>query len=72
MPIDYDQAQMWRLSADRRSVLMELPVLQVDGIPEPLRVNIHFDAGSIDQMIARLMVLRAQMLPAPPAPAKRH
>ena len=72
MPIDHDQAQMWRLSADRRSVRMELPGLSVEGIPEPLRVKKHIVAGSIDQMIERLLVLRAQMLPAPPAPAKRH
>jgi hypothetical protein len=71
MPIDHDQAQMWRLSADRRSVRMELPGLPVDGIPKPLKVTIDFDAGSIDQMIERLLVLWAQMLPSPPAPAKR-
>lgn len=72
MPIEHDQAQMWQLSADRRSVRMELPGLPVEGIPEPLRVKINFDAGVIDQMIERLLVLRAQMLPPPPKPAERH
>jgi hypothetical protein len=69
MPIEHDQAHMWRLSADRRSIRMELPGLSIDGMPEPLRVKIDFDAGTIDDMIERLLVLRAQMLPAP---AKRH
>jgi hypothetical protein len=68
MPIDHDQTQMRQLSADRRSVRTELPGLPVEGMPEPLRVKIDFDAGSIDQMIERLLVLRAQMLPAPLAP----
>jgi hypothetical protein len=72
MPIEHDQAQMWQLSADRRSVRMELPGLPINGMPEPLRVKIDFDAGTIDDMIARLLVLRTQMLPAPPAPAKRN
>jgi hypothetical protein len=31
MPIEHDQSQMWQLSADRRSVRMQLPGL-------PLRV----------------------------------
>ena len=46
--------------------------LLIEGIPEALRLKIHFDAGVIDQMIERLLVLRAQMLPAPLAPAKRN
>lgn len=72
MPIEHDQAQMWQLSADRRSVRMELPGLPIHGMPEPLRVRIDFDAGLVDQMIERLSVLRAQMLPAPPKPAARN
>jgi hypothetical protein len=72
MPFEHDQAQMWQLSADRRNVRMELPALLIEGIPEGLRLKIHFDAAVIDQMIERLLVLRAQMLPAPLAPAKRN
>jgi hypothetical protein len=48
---------------------VELPGLPVVGVPEPLRVKIDFDIGVVDQMIKRLLVLRAQMLPVP---AKRH
>jgi hypothetical protein len=72
MAIEHDQSQMWRLSTDRRKVRMELPGLSIEGMPEPLRVKIDFDAGVVDQMIERLLVLRAHMLPAPPKPAKRH
>ena len=56
----------------RRSAPMELPGLLVDGLPKPLRVKIDFDAGTVDQMIERLLVLRAQILPAPPPPTKRN
>lgn len=48
---------------------MQLPGLPVDCLPQPLTVKIDFDAGTIDQVIGRLTVLRAQMLPAQPEPA---
>jgi len=51
---------------------MELPGLPVDGLPEPLQVKIDFNAGIVDQIIERLLVLRAQMLPAPARPSERH
>ena len=72
MAIEHDQAQMWQLSADRRRVRMELPGLRIEGIPEPLRVKLHFDARTVDQIIERLLVLRVQMLPAPVKPTERH
>jgi hypothetical protein len=71
MPIDHDKAQMWQLNADRRSMRMQFG-LPIQGTPEPLLVKIDFDAGMIDQMIERLLVLRAQMLPALPKPGKRN
>ena len=42
---------------------MHLPGLPIVGLPKPLSVKIDFDAGVIDQIIERLLVLRAQMLP---------
>ena len=72
MPIEHDQARMWQLSADRRSVRMQLPGLPIEGLPTPLTVKVDFDAGVVDRMIERLLVLRALMLPAPPRAAKRH
>jgi hypothetical protein len=64
MPIEHDQAQMCQLGADRRRVRMELPGLPIEGLPQPSKVKINFDAGAIDQMIERLLVLRAHELPA--------
>jgi hypothetical protein len=72
MAIEHDHTQMWQLSADRRSVRLQLPGLPVEGMSEPLRANIDFDAGVVDQMIERLLVLGAQMLPTPPKPAQRN
>lgn len=72
MQIEHNPAQMWRLSDDRRTLRMALPGLVIDGLPEPIQVKMHFDAGTADQMIERLMVLRAQMLPRPPPAAKRN
>jgi hypothetical protein len=42
MPIEHDQAQMWQLNADRRSVRMELPGLPIDGLLQPIKVKITF------------------------------
>jgi hypothetical protein len=68
MPIEAPQEQMWTLSEDRRYVRLSLPPLPIEGLPEPARVNMDFDAGTIDQIIERLSVLRAKMLPAPAKP----
>jgi len=71
MPIEHELEQMWTLSADRRSVRMTLPPLPVGGMPEPISVKIDFDAGTIEQMIDRLTVLRVQMLHKP-LPARKQ
>ena len=60
------------LADDRRSLRMSLPGLPVDALPKPITVKIDFDAGVIDQMIERLTVLRAKMLPKPPPARKRN
>ena len=59
------QEEWWALSADRRSMLLQLPPLPIDGLPEPLSLALEFDAGAIDQMLKRLLELRAQMSPPP-------
>jgi hypothetical protein len=71
MPIEHDQAQMWQLASDRRSVRLSLTGMPIAGMAGPVRVNIDFDAGVVDQMIERLLVLRAQMLPKP-LPARKQ
>jgi hypothetical protein len=50
---------------------LELPGLPIEGMPEPIKVKINFDAGAVDQMIERRLVLRMQMLPKP-APARKR
>ena len=68
MPVEHDMEQMRQLANARRSVRMALPRLPIVGMPEPIQVNIDFDAGVVDRMIERLTVLRAQMkLGLPPA-----
>jgi hypothetical protein len=63
LPLDAVQAQMWTLDGDCRSVHMTLPSFPIDGMPEPLIVHVEFDTRTIDEMLQRLSVLRAQMLP---------
>ena len=61
MPMEHDPAQMWQLSADWRTMRMELPGLPIDGLPKPLTVKIDFDAGVVAQMIERLVSGHAEV-----------
>jgi hypothetical protein len=72
MPIRANQATMWTLSVDRKTVRLAVPPLRIVGFPKPLDVFMDFDAQSVDAMIERLTVLRSQMLPPLPAPGKRN
>lgn len=63
LPLEVAQEQMWTLAGDCRSVHMTLPPFPIVGMPEPLRVHIEFNTRTIDEMLQRLSVLRAQMLP---------
>ena len=65
MPADMPAERMWTLSDDRETVLLQLPPLPIDGMPEPLRVHLDFDAEMVDEILQRLTVLRAQMLASP-------
>lgn len=59
------QEELWGLSADRRSLRLELPLLPIDGRSEPVKIRVEFDTGAVDQMLKRLLELRAQLLPPP-------
>jgi hypothetical protein len=52
---------MWSLSDDRKTVRLAVPPVDVPGLPEPVRVLLDFDALGIDEMLKRLIVLRARM-----------
>jgi len=64
MPVEQGPAEMFVLH-DRETVRLNLPPLPMAGMPEPLRIHLDFDAASVDDMLDRLTMLRAQMLPAP-------
>ena len=51
---------------------LDLPSLPMAGMREPITVMVKFDSGTVDEMLNRLTVLRAQTLPRPPAPRKRN
>jgi hypothetical protein len=72
LPVKIDATAMWTLGSDRQSIRLTLPPLPVASLPKPLRVALHFEATTVDEMIDRLTVLRAQMLPAPPRPSSRN
>jgi len=62
--IESSPAGMFTL-LDREKMRLQLPDLRVTGSAEPLRIHLDFDAASVDDMLERLTLLRAQMLPAP-------
>jgi hypothetical protein len=72
MLIPAERAAIWRLSADRKTVRLALPPLPIAGQPEPIKIYVDFNADTIDATLERLSILRGQMLPPPPAPAKRN
>ena len=65
MEADMPAERMWTLSDDLETLRLQLPPLPIDGMPEPLRIHLDFDAAMVDKILQRLAVLRAQMLPAP-------
>ena len=62
---DMPLGRNWTLSDDLETVRLQLPPLPIDGMPEPLRVHLEFDAEMVDEILQRLTVLRAQMQPSP-------
>jgi hypothetical protein len=59
------QSEMWTLSPDRKTIRMKLPELPIAGLSKPLRLNLDFDAETVDAILGRLTRLRLQMLPPP-------
>jgi hypothetical protein len=52
---------MWSLSDDRKTVRLAVPPVQIRGLPEPIRIVVDFNAADIDEVLKRLIVLRARM-----------
>jgi hypothetical protein len=63
MLVDFDAATMWTLSEDRTEVRLALPPIALEGLPKPLELFVDFDAKAVDQILARLSVLRVKMRP---------
>jgi hypothetical protein len=61
MPVEADQ-MMWTLSLDHTTVRLTLPALPLEGMSEPLKVHLEFDAGAVDAILEGLILLRGQML----------
>jgi hypothetical protein len=72
MSVAANTSTMWTLNEGRKTVRFSLPPLRVGDTPEPLMVFMDLDAGTVDEILDRLSVLRAQMLPAPPKPGSRN
>jgi hypothetical protein len=53
--------EMWSLSADRKTVRLAVPPVHVASLLEPIRGLVDFDAEGVDEMLKRLIVLRARM-----------
>jgi hypothetical protein len=49
----------------RPQVRQQMPPIPLAGRPKPVVVHLDFNAETVDAMLERLSVLRAQMLPAP-------
>ena len=65
VPFDENE-EMWTLAPDRRTIRLSVPAVHLPGLLEPIRVLLDFDADGVDDILRRLIVLRARM----PEPAE--
>jgi hypothetical protein len=61
IPFEPAQEEMWSLAPDRKSIRLTVPAVQLAGLSEPIRTYLDFDAEGVDEMLKRLIVLRARM-----------
>jgi hypothetical protein len=54
---------MWELTADRKTVRLRVPPVRLMGLPKPVDMHFDFDAEAVDNVLVRLTLLRAKMLP---------
>jgi hypothetical protein len=64
-PLSVSQAQLWRLSLDRRTVRLQLPPFRLARRKTPVDIHLDFEAEAVDEFLQRLSELRMQMLPPP-------
>ena len=61
-PVDVAKEMVWVLSHDRKTVRLSLPPLPLDGLPEPIKVDVDLDVATVDAILDRLVDLRSQMV----------
>jgi hypothetical protein len=61
MPLETPPEEMWTLSADRKTVRLDIPAIPVAGVGDAIRIHLDFDAHGADEVLKRLIVLRARM-----------
>jgi hypothetical protein len=62
MPVDVAKEMVWALSSDRKTVRLSLPPLPLNGLPEPIKVDMDLDIATVDAILDRLVDLRSQMV----------
>ena len=55
------EEEMWTLAPDRRTVRLSVPPVRMSGLREPIRIFVDFDAEGVEDVLRRLIVLRARM-----------
>ena len=60
MPADIDPSTMFVLH-DAETVRFNLPPLPIEGVAEPLRIHLDFDADTLQLVLERLTVLYARL-----------
>ena len=61
LPDDVAKEMVWTLSSDCKTVRLSLPPLPLDGLPEPIKVDMDLDVATVDVIFDRLVDLRSQM-----------
>jgi len=69
LPDDVATEMVWTLSPDRKTVRLSLPPLTLDGLPEPIKIDMDLDVATVDVILDRLVDLRSQVA-SPEAGAK--
>ena len=72
MPFEADPEQMWTLTDDRQTVRLAVPPLPLEGLPEPLRITLDFNAEAVDEILQRLTELRERMPSGPSTPRRTN
>ena len=62
LPVDVAKELVWTLSPDRKTIRLSLPPLPLDGLPEPIKVDMDLEVATVDAILDRLVDLRSQMV----------